>query len=307
MTLLQLKYIMEIYHCGSMNKAAQNLFVSQSAISSAIKELEEELGITVFVRSNRGISLTEDGQEFISKIHPLLQQARLVEQHYLQQAGQESPKLSISTQRYPFCAKAFVEFLRQQNDDAFRYGFKECPMGKVIEEVYTGKSDLGIIFLSDLTELSLHRLFETKNLHFHEICRLRPHVFMNHQHPLAKQKSIPPEELKNYPFVMFSKKDESSLSFTEEAILNQNIEFDQIIYVNDRATVYNIIAHTTAISTGSGVLPQGYCDPRIIAIPIAHSPGDMCIGWLAKKGLPLSPKAAEFVAILEEQIQAYET
>ena len=304
MTLMQLEYIMEIYQCGSMNKAAQNLFVSQSAISTAIKELEEELGITIFVRSNRGISLTEEGQEFISKTHPLLQQAKEVELFYSRN-GQENPRLSISTQRYPFCAKAFVEFLKTQKDPNFRYGFKECPMGKVIEEVHTGKSDLGIIFLSDMTEVFLSKLFQSKNLAFHEMKRLRPHVFMNDGHPLAQYKEVPLSELRKYPFVIFSKKDENSLNFSEEAILNQNIDYNQIIYVNDRATAYNIIAHTTAISTGSGVLPVGYYDPRISAIPIAPPVCDMRIGWIAKKEEPLSQKANEFVIILEEQIKSY--
>ncbi|KXL51873.1 HTH-type transcriptional regulator CysB [Anaerotignum neopropionicum] len=305
MTLMQLEYIMEIYHCGSMNKAAQNLFVSQSAISTAIKELEEELGITIFIRSNRGISLTEEGQEFISKIHPLLQQAKDVELFYSAKNGYNNSHLYISTQRYPFCAKAFVEFLKTQSDPIFHYGFKECPMGKVIEEVHTGKSDLGIIFLSDITELFLSRLFHTKNLIFHEMKRLRPHVFMNLDHPLAQKKEISFDELKKYPFVIFSKKEESSFNFSEEAVLNHSIEYNQIIYVNDRATAYNILAHTTAISTGSGVLPDGYCDPRILAIPIAPPVCDMCIGWISRKGDSLSDKAKEFVQILEEQIKKY--
>ncbi|WP_304509617.1 LysR family transcriptional regulator [Anaerotignum sp.] len=305
MTLMQLEYIMEIYHCGSMNKAAQNLFVSQSAISTAIKELEEDLGITIFIRSNRGISLTEEGQEFISKIHPLLQQAKDVELFYSGKNSNDNSRLYISTQRYPFCAKAFVEFLKKQNDPVFRYGFKECPMGKVIEEVHTGKSDLGIIFLSDITEVFLSKLFQSKNLSFHEMKRLRPHVFMNKNHPLAQKKEIPVEDLKIYPFVIFSKKEENSLNFSEEAVLNHGIDYNQIIYVNDRATAYNIMAHTSAISTGSGVLPDGYYDPRISAIPIAAPVCDMCIGWISKKEENLSLKALEFVEILEEQIKKY--
>jgi DNA-binding transcriptional LysR family regulator len=296
---------MEIYHCGSMNKAAQNLFVSQSAISTAIKELEEDLGITIFIRSNRGISLTEEGQEFISKIHPLLQQAKDVELFYSGKNNHDNARLYISTQRYPFCAKAFVEFLKKQDDPVFRYGFKECPMGKVIEEVHTGKSDLGIIFLSDITEVFLSKLFQSKNLIFHEMKRLRPHVFMNKKHPLAQKKEILVEDLKIYPFVIFSKKEENSLNFSEEAVLNHGIDYNQIIYVNDRATAYNIMAHTSAISTGSGVLPDGYCDPRISAIPIAAPICDMCIGWISRNEENLSKKALEFVEILEEQIKKY--
>ena len=104
---------------------------------------------------------------------------------------------------------------------------------------------------------------------------------------------------------MFTKKDESSLQFSEEANLQQNITFPRIIYINDRATFYNVAAHTDALSTGSGVLPDGYCDRRITAIPLSDATEDMCIGWLKKKDRSLSAKAAEFIEILEKIIQLY--
>lgn len=305
MTLSQIEYIMEIYRCGSMNKAAQHLFVSQSSISTAIRELEEEIGITVFVRSNRGIALTEEGQEFLTKILPIWEQYREIRSTYIEKKAPLSYQLSISTQRYPFCTKAFVEFLRKQNSPHFRFGFKECPMGKVVEEVQTGKSDLGIIFLTDMTEPSLTRLFSAKNLEFHELKRIRPHVFLNETHPYADKTEITQEELAAYPYLVFSKKEESSLSFSEEAILQQNVDFSQIIYVNDRATAYNVLAHTTALSTGSGLLPKGYCDTRIRAIPLADPVEDMRIGWLKRKDSILSPIVLEFIEILENIIQAY--
>ena len=305
MTLSQLEYIMEIYRCGSMNKASQHLFVSQSAISSAIRELEEEMGITIFVRSNRGITLTEEGQEFLTKVLPIWEQCREVKKYYAEKELCQTNALSISTQRYPFCTKAFVEFLRKQDTPHFRFSFKECPMGKVLDEVQSGKSDLGIIFLSDLTEAALLHQFSSKNLEFHELKRIRPHVFLNVNHPLAQKAVIEPEELTAYPYVIFSKKDEISLKFSEEANFQTNLDFDQIIYINDRATFYNIVAHTTPLSTGSGFLPKGYYDSRICAIPLADSAEEMRIGWLKRKDALLSPKALEFIAILEKIIQAY--
>lgn len=305
MTLSQLDYIIEIYRCGSMNKASQRLFVSQSAISTAIRELEEEMGITIFARSNRGITLTESGQEFLTKIQPIWEQCREVRKFYSEKEFCRHNSLFISTQRYPFCSKAFVEFLQKQDADHFRFGFQECPLGKVLDEVQSGKSDLGIIFLSDLTEAALRRQFSSKNLAFHELKRIRPHVFLRSVHPLAEKEEIEPEELAAYPYVVFSKKDEISLHFSEEVSLQPNVDFTQIIYINDRATFYNIIAHTDALSTGSGFLPEGYCDPRIHAIPLAAPADDMRIGWLKRKDTVLSQKALEFIEILEKNIQAY--
>lgn len=82
MTFLQLNYVTEIYNCGSINKAAQNLFVSQSSLSNSIRELEDELGIKIFIRSNRGIILTDDGREFITQIRPIIEQQKKVEKFY---------------------------------------------------------------------------------------------------------------------------------------------------------------------------------------------------------------------------------
>lgn len=303
MTLLQIQYIMEIYRCGSMNKAARQLFISQSVISTAIRELEEEMGIIIFARSSRGITLTEEGQEFLTKVRPIWEKSREVQQLYAEKAAGSADRLSISTQRYPFCAKAFVEFLQKQENPQFRFGFKECPMGKVIDEVQCGKSDLGVLFLSGVTEKALTKLFLAKNLEFHELKQIPPHVFLNREHPLARKPVVYVEDLTAYPYVVFTKKEEASLAFSEEAILPEDRDFPQIIYVNDRATFYNIVAHTNATSTGSGFLPEGYCDPRVLAVPLADPADEMQIGWLKKAGTPLSPKAQEFIEILERIIR----
>lgn len=301
-TLLQIQYIMEICRCGSMNKAAQHLFISQSAISTAIRELEEEMGITIFARSSRGITLTEDGQEFLTRVGPIWEKSREVQKLYAEKNAVPGDRLSISTQRYPFCAKAFVEFLRRQESPHFRFGFKECPMGKVIEEVQNGKSDLGVLFLSGMTEKVLTKQFLAKNLEFHELKQIPPHVFFNENHPLAGKKEVFLKDLTAYPYIVFTKKEESFLSFSEEAVLPEQMDFPQIIYVNDRATFYNIAAHTNALSTGSGFLPEGYCDPRVLAVPLADPVDEMRIGWVKKAGTPLTPRAREFIGILENII-----
>ena len=106
MTLLQMSYILEIDRCGSINRAAQNLFVSQSALSSAIAEVEKELGITIFHRSNRGVALTEDGRELLNQIIPIVERSRKITRYYSERRAENRVTLSIDAQRYPFCAKA---------------------------------------------------------------------------------------------------------------------------------------------------------------------------------------------------------
>ena len=115
-TLLQMSYIIEVERCGSINRAAQSLFISQSALSTAIAEVEKELGITVFHRTNRGVSLTDDGRSLITMITPLVEGSRKISLYYSEQNAEDRVRLSISSQRYPFCAQAFVEFLHLINE-----------------------------------------------------------------------------------------------------------------------------------------------------------------------------------------------
>ena len=190
MTFLQLNYVTEIYNCGSINKAAQNLFVSQSSLSNSIRELEDELGIKIFIRSNRGIILTDDGREFITQIRPIIEQQKKVEKFYSDRDENSCAILKISSQRYPFCADAFVNMLRENTFENFEFTFKETDMDKVIENVSQRKSDIGILFLSDMSEKFMNRILSANDLEYNEIARIRPHVFINKDHVLAGKEHI---------------------------------------------------------------------------------------------------------------------
>ena len=174
MTLLQMTYILEVERCGSMNRAARNLFVSQSALSAAIAEVERELGITAFRRSNRGIDLTQEGRELIAQIAPLVEGSRQLTRYYSQRRAEDRVTLSVASQRYPFCAMAFVEYLHLLEEPHIQVSFKEMEMAAVIDEVARRQSALGILFLSDATEHFITRLLREKGLTFHPLAAIRP-------------------------------------------------------------------------------------------------------------------------------------
>ena len=305
MTFLQLNYILEIYNCGSINKAAQNLFVSQSSLSSSIMELEDELGIKIFTRSNRGIMITDDGQAFIAQIRPIVEQQKKVERFYRDKAGEEIMRLNISSQRYPFCTKAFVEFLINEGTDYFDISFKEIDMDKVIENVSTRKSDIGIIFLSDMTEKFMNRVLSSNDIEYHDIKHIRPRVFLRKGHPLSSEKEINISSLTDYPYVVFSKKDNTSSNYSEEAVFSGSLDFKKIVYVNDRATAYNIMSHTDAFTTGSGLLPKGYSPDDIISIPIKDNIDYMRLVWIKLKDSKLNQNASNFIKTLERVIDEH--
>ncbi|MDD5901935.1 MAG: LysR family transcriptional regulator [Oscillospiraceae bacterium] len=297
MTLLQMSYIIEVEKCGSINRAAQCLFISQAALSSAIAEAEKELGITIFHRSNRGVSLTDDGRSLIAMITPLVEGNRKISRYYSEQNAENRVRLSIASQRYPFCAKAFVEFLHLLNEPRLDVSLKEMEMSSVISEVSTRQSDLGILFVSNMTEHFIRRILDEKHLEFFELSTVRPRVFMRKEHPLAGKSSVHLEQLYDYPYAMFTQS-ESNMNYAEEAVVGTASDFNRVVYVNDRATIYNIMAHTDAVSTGSGVLPDGYGDDRLVTVPLADADNEMRLGYIHLRGLPLSELEQRFVDIL---------
>ena len=298
MTLLQMSYLLETERCGSINRASQSLFISQSALSNAIAEVERELGITVFHRSNRGIALTDEGRELLSQITPIVERSRKISRYYSERKAENRVHLSIAAQRYPFCVKAFVEFLRMVEEPRAEVRLKEMEMSAVIAEVAAQQSDLGIIFLSDMTEHFILRILQEKHLTFTPLVSLRPHVFMRRGHPLADQQSVTMEQLRRHPYVAFTQTD-SNLNYAEEVVVGTAADFDQVVYVSDRATIYSVIAHTNCVSTGSGVLPEGFGHEQVIALPL-QSQQEMHLGYITLQGVPLSEKGQEFVEILRK-------
>lgn len=297
-----MSYIIEVEKCGSINRAAQCLFISQAALSSAIAEAEKELGITIFHRSNRGVSLTDDGRSLIAMITPLVEGNRKISRYYSEQNAENRVRLSIASQRYPFCAKAFVEFLHLLNEPRLDVSLKEMEMSSVISEVSTRQSDLGILFVSNMTEHFIRRILDEKHLEFFELSTVRPRVFMRKEHPLAGKSSVHLEQLYDYPYAMFTQS-ESNMNYAEEAVVGTASDFNRVVYVNDRATIYNIMAHTDAVSTGSGVLPDGYGDDRLVTVPLADADNEMRLGYIHLRGLPLNELEQSFVDILRRILE----
>ena len=207
--------------------------------------------------------------------------------------------LSVASQRYPFCAKAFVEYLHLLEEPRIQVSFKEMEMAAVIDEVFRRQSALGVIFVSDMTEHFIGRILREKDLEFFQLAKLRPRVFMRRGHPLASEPSVRLEQLYAYPYVVFTQSD-SNYHYAEEAVVGTGAEFDRVVSVSDRATAYNVMAHTDCVSTGSGVLPDGYGDDRLMTLPLVGDVADMRLGVIRPKDVPLTGYGEKFAAILKD-------
>ena len=177
-------------------------------------------------------------------------------------------------------------------------------MAAVIEQVAQQQSDLGVIFVSDMTEHFIRRILEGRNLEFHQLARLRPHVFMRRGHPLSGESSVTLEQLHQYPYAAFTQSD-TNLNYAEEVVVGTAADFNQVVYVSDRATIYSVIAHTNCVSTGSGVLPEGFGDDRLVTVPLTGQ-HDMRLGYIKLRSVPLSDSGREFVDILQQIMRELE-
>ncbi len=295
MTFQQIRYVMEIAECGSINKATQRLFIAQPYLSSKLKELEREIGITLFVRSNKGVRLTEAGKEFLSYAKPLFEQREKLMEMYSGKTQNFPLRFSISSQRYPFIVEAFLNYYHSKSLDQYEFRMKETGMYDVIDDVFERKSEIGIIFISDMSEKFIRRVLEWKGIQFEELKSITPCVFLKRSHPMAEKSEIKIEEMSQYPYIMFEREKGATADYAEEVALYDFKPEGKRICVADRATMYNTLSHTEGFSIGSGILPKGYADENLCSVPIANHEGEMKLGWIKLKNSPMTDEMQDFL------------
>ncbi len=303
MTFQQLSYVMEISKCGSINRAASKLFLSQSALSTAVRELEGELNITLFSRTNKGVELTADGREFLSYAASLLEQKRMLESIYRENSSLTvTARLSVSSQRYPFTESAFLRLLQNTKDNRYRYSIRETGMDAVIDDVFDHRADLGVIYMSQTNAAIVARLLENRGLSFHEIASVPMSVFVREGHPLTKLARVTEASARKYPYITFEQTPGMSESFSEEGQIFSMWKPAKSITVSNRSTAINIIRLTDAFTTGSGLLDEMISGGGIVSVPIEGTP-PVQLGWIGPKNSRLSVHAETFIRELQASIE----
>ena len=300
MRIQQLRYIMEIANYNSMNKAAQHLFISQPTLSNAVKDLEAELGITIFERSKRGISLTIDGIEFIQLAEKLIEQADTIKYRYAIKDSGPLSKFQISCQHYAFVTEAFIQFLKAKAPSRYTYGLKETKTLDAIEDVHLKKSALGIICLTPNNKRFIAQVLDKWEIAFHPLSTVAPHVFLSKKHPLATKKVIDPAELEPYPMIVYDQDSPGQPMLTEELIITENPH--KLIYTHDRGTTNNIIANTDSVNIGTGYLIPKIIPDEITSIPLSGFEKRMQLGWIHPQRSEPTEDVTLFVGFLKESI-----
>ena len=291
MTLTQLQYAITIAGAGSMNEAARALFLSQPSLSSAMKELEEEIGVRLFLRTNRGIALTPEGEEFIGYARQVVEQYSLMESRYIKKEKIKK-KFSVSMQHYTFAVKAFIEMVKQFGMDEYEFAVYETKTYEVIENVKDFKSEIGILYLNAFNEKVLKKIFSEYNLEFHEILKCGIYVYMWKGHPLAKRKEVTLDELDEYPCLSFDQGKKNSFYFAEEVL--SAYEYKRLIKANDRATLLNLMVGMNGYTMCSGILCEELNGSDYVAVKL-KSEEIMSIGYLMRKGVAISPLGQKYL------------
>ena len=285
MTFVQLRYILTIAETKSMNKAAELLYVSQPSLTNAVKELEKEIGITIFFRSGRGVTLTDDGAEFLLYAKEICMQYEQLLQRY-EGSGIRKEKFGVSTQHYSFAVKAFVDVAKNCDMSKYEFAIRETRTEEIIHDVRTMRSEIGVLYLSSFNRKSMEKLLKSADLEFHMLIKCRAYVYLWKGHPLADEKAI-------------------RFSQLSEEILPTN-DYSRLIRANDRATMLNLMIGLNGYTLCSGIICDELNGSNYRAVPFLDeddSEGNrMDIGYITRKNLTLSRLGDRYVSALKKYL-----
>ena len=302
MTLQQLKYVVATAEKGTVSEAAQSLFISQPSLTNAIRELEKEMNITIFIRTNKGITVSKEGEVFLGYARQVLEQASLLEEKY---CGKQHGKrqFCISTQHYSFAVNAFVDLIKEFGGDEYDFSIRETQTHEIIEDVARMKSELGILYLNDFNEPVLSKEIKSKELKFTELFSAKPHVFVGSANPLAQKKSVTLDDLLPYPYLSFEQGEYNSFYYSEEIF--STIKRPKNIRVRDRATLFNLLIGLNGYTICSGMVSAALNGGDIVSVPL-DTAERMEIGWISNPKTQTSRAAKLYIQELQHVLAEYQ-
>lgn len=298
MTLQQLKYVIEVAKAKSISEAAKKLFISQPSLTNAIKELEKEMNITIFLRTNKGILISKEGEIFLGYARQVLEQAYLLEEKYLKQ-DKRKQQFCVSTQHYSFAVNAFVDIIKEYGHDEYDFSLRETQTYEIIEDVTRMKSEIGVLYINDFNKLVIQKILKEHNLIFHSLIVAKPHIFISSKNPLAKKKKVTMEELRLYPYLSFEQGEHNSFYYSEE-IFSSVVRYKNI-RVRDRATLFNLLIGLNGYTVCSGIIDENLNGKDIVAVALDKE-GEMNIGYITRKDSLTSDLANAYIEALKQHV-----
>ena len=296
MTLKQLQYAVTVADTGNITEAAKKLFIAQPSLTSAIHELEKEYGITLFSRSNKGIELTPDGDEFIGYARQVLEQTALIDERYTGKSAAKQ-RFCVSSQHYSFVVEAFVNLLKTYGKERYEFHMRETQTYEIIDDVAHMRSEIGVLYLNRFNESIIRKTLRDNGLVFEPLFTAKPHVFIGKNNPLASKKLLTPNDLKPYPRLSYEQGSHNSFYFSEEIL--STLDSDKELVVCDRATLFNMLIGLNGYTICSGVISEELNGPNIIAKPLKVD-DYMEIGYILPSSIRPSGLTAKYIEILKD-------
>ena len=297
MTLTQLKYIVETAKAGSISRAAEKLYISQPSLTAAIRELEHEFGITIFQRTNKGIILTSEGEEFLGYARQVITQTSLMEERY-SGAAPVRHQFCVSTQHYSFAVEAFVELLKTYGGKTYDFRLRETQTYEIIEDVARLRSEIGVLYLNQFNEAVIRKELQNHELVFTPLFTAKPHVFVSTANPLAAKDAVSLEDLAPYPRLSYEQGAHNAFYFSEEILSTRESKKD--IVVRDRATLFNLLIGLNGYTICSGVISQALNGANIVSVPLLVD-DSMEIGYITHSRILPSPLAKQYIEVLRRR------
>lgn len=298
MTLQQLKYVITVAETGTITEAAKKLYISQPSLTNSIHELEKEMNLVIFNRTNKGISISKEGENFLGYARQVLEQAAILEDKY-KGSGLGKKHFCVSTQHYSFAVNAFVDLIKEYGQEEYDFSLRETQTYEIIEDVTRLRSEIGILFLNDFNETVISKILKSNELEFHQLFIAKPHVFISRKHPLANKSVITNQELEIYPYLSFEQGEHNSFYFSEEIF--SDFERKKNIRVRDRATLFNLLIGLNGYTVCSGVIDNRLNGSDIIAVPLeGESP--MRIGYITHKKGIISSLGCSYLQAIKKYI-----
>lgn len=298
MTLQQLRYVIKVAECGNMTKAARELFISQPSLTNAIKELEKEMNVMIFQRTNKGVIISKEGEIFLGYARQVLEQVYLLEDVY-QKPEKRKQKFCVSTQHYSFAVNAFVELIQQYGQEQYDFSLRETQTYEILDDVSRMKSEIGILYLNEFNESVLKKIMKEKDLIFTPLFTAKPHIFISRTHPLAQKEKVRMEDLDPYPFLSFEQGEHNSIYYSEEMF--SDVVRSKNIRVRDRATLFNLLIGLHGYTICSGVIDEELNGKDIIAVPL-DAEGEMKVGYVVHEKCLLSKLGKSYLEAIKHWI-----
>lgn len=296
MTLKQILYVRAVSKAGSIGKAAEALFISQSSLSESFQNLEREYDMVLFERTSRGISLTRQGEEFLKDTQLLSNIYQDLDDKYKNRKS-DREHFCVSSLHHVSGIDAFEHIVSQPKNQKYHLGYFEGNMDQVLQDVETNRSDVGVLFFTSDSRSTIIKACNRRNIFFQHMKYDLLHIYVHKTHPLAGRGSVTLAEIQQHPFISYEECHPSSARFTPTR--RQWDPQQQIISVSDRAMAYSVLALGSAYVTGSGYLTQEDCRRSLVTAPITDL-GQIEIGYICNPARALSELALEYIEWLKK-------